>query len=80
MGNTVFPSMTRPSLLRQSLEDFERRFLQDELERHGWNRAGTARDLGICYRALLYKIDRLGLTPPAKEEFSEPSFSAPISA
>lgn len=80
MGNTVFPSMTRPSLLRQSLEDFERHFLQDELERHGWNRAATARDLGICYRALLYKIDRLGLTPPEKEEFSEPGFSAPISA
>jgi DNA-binding NtrC family response regulator len=59
--------MRRTSLYRKSVEDFERRYLNSELERHAWNRAQTARDLGLNYRTINYKIERLQLTPPDKE-------------
>lgn len=52
------------------MEEFERGYLLKELQRHGWNRAQTARELGICYRSLNYKIERLGLIAPDKEELS----------
>jgi DNA-binding NtrC family response regulator len=56
--------MKRSSLLRKTLEEFERGFLQAELDRRAWNRTRAARELGISYRALLYKIKRLDLVPP----------------
>jgi DNA-binding NtrC family response regulator len=56
--------MKRTSLFVRSVQEFERRYLRAELERHGWNRRRTALELGISYRTLLYKIERLGLTPP----------------
>ena len=51
------------------MEQFERGYLLKELQRHGWNRAQTARDLGIGYRTINYKIERLGLVAPDKENF-----------
>lgn len=62
--------MKRPSLFHLNVEEFERRYLQGELEKHGWNRCKTARELGLSYRGILYLIDRLGLVAPDKEEFS----------
>lgn len=50
------------------MDELERRYLLAELNRHSWNRAQTARDLGLAYRTLLYKIERLGLTAPDREE------------
>jgi len=47
-----------------SLEDVETRFLVAELERHAWNRAATARDLGIHKTTLWRKMKRLGIEPP----------------
>ena len=60
--------MTRTSVFRLNMEEFERRYLAAELKRHGWNRTQTARELGLSYRALLYKIIRLGIVAPDKEE------------
>jgi DNA-binding NtrC family response regulator len=62
--------MKRTCLFRLNVEEFERRYLKGELERHNWNRTQTARELGLSYRGLLYKIDRLQLVPP-EQEFSE---------
>lgn len=59
--------MKRPSLFRQDIESYERRYLLAALELHSWNRAQTARDLGIAYRTLHYKIERLNLAPPPSE-------------
>lgn len=64
--------MTGSSLFRLTMQEFERRYLLAELRSHAWNRAQTARDLGLSYRALLYKITRLGLTAPASTEEYEP--------
>jgi PAS domain S-box-containing protein len=50
-----------------SLQDLEARFLLAELERHGWNRAATARDLGIHKTTLWRKMKRLGIEPPARD-------------
>jgi DNA-binding NtrC family response regulator len=78
-GLTLFDTEARPaermkpsSLLRQSLEAFERAFLQSALTRHAWNRTQTARELGVSYRGLAYKIERFHLAPP-RSEFSEPA-------
>lgn len=60
--------MKHSSLFRLTMEELERRYLLAELSRHGWNRTQTARDLGLSYRTLLYKIERLGLPAPDQEE------------
>lgn len=60
--------MVRTSLFALNMKEFERRYLLSELTRHGWNRTRTARELGLAYRTLLYKIAKLDLAPPRDEE------------
>lgn len=48
----------------RSFEELEASFLRGALERHGWNRAATARDLGIHKTTLWRKMKRLGIAPP----------------
>lgn len=50
----------------ESFEDLERRFLLEELEKHGWNRAATARSLGIHKTTLWRRMKRLGMDAPLK--------------
>lgn len=59
--------MRSSSLFRQDMESYERRYLLAALELHSWNRAQTARDLGMSYRTIHYKIERFQLAPPEKE-------------
>jgi transcriptional regulator with PAS, ATPase and Fis domain len=47
-----------------SLKEQEKRFLWEALERHGWRRLATARELGIDKNTLRRKIKRFGLIPP----------------
>ena len=47
-----------------SLKEQEKRCLREALERHGWRRMATARELGIDKNTLRRKIKRFGLTPP----------------
>lgn len=60
--------MRSPSLFALNMQEFERRYLLAELRRYGWNRTRTARELGLAYRTLLYKIAKLHLAPPRDEE------------
>ncbi len=55
-----------PAALPQglSLKEQERRLLREALERHGWRRLATARELGIDKNTLRRKIKRFGLVPP----------------
>ena len=47
--------------LRSSISQLERRMIAHALERHRWNRARAARELGLSYPTLLSKIRALGI-------------------
>ena len=47
-----------------SLDELEARFIRETLRRNGWNRAATARELGIHKTTLWRKIKRLGIELP----------------
>jgi len=49
-----------------SLKEQEKRLLWEALERHGWRRLATARELGIDKNTLRRKIKRFGLVPPGR--------------
>ena len=48
--------MDLKAIARQAARDAERLAIADMLERTNWNRAKSARHLGISYKALLYKM------------------------
>jgi len=50
--------------LRDQLADLERAAIVEALEQFGGNQTRTAQRLGISRRALIYKMERLGLKPP----------------
>jgi sigma-54 dependent transcriptional regulator, acetoin dehydrogenase operon transcriptional activator AcoR len=58
------PAALTPGL---SLKDQEKRVLREALERHGWRRLATARELGIDKNTLRRKIKRFGLVPPSSD-------------
>ena len=45
--------------LRSSISELERRMIAEALERHRWNKARAARELGVSYPTLLTKIRTL---------------------
>ena len=51
---------------QQTLEEVEVRFIRECLERNGWRRLATARELGIDKTTLWRKMKRFGLAPKAK--------------
>jgi PAS domain S-box-containing protein len=53
--------------LPASLSDAERSFLISVLERNGWKRAATARELDIHKTTLWRKMKRLKITPPTPD-------------
>ncbi len=50
--------------LAAEISEHEAQFIRDALERHGWHREATARDLGIHKATLFKKIRRLGIDLP----------------
>jgi PAS domain S-box-containing protein len=50
--------------LAAEISEHEARFIHDALERHGWHREATARDLGIHKATLFKKIRKLGIELP----------------
>jgi DNA-binding NtrC family response regulator len=53
--------------LRDQLAELERTAIVEALEHFGGNQTRTARRLGISRRALIYKLERLGLKPPPQK-------------
>jgi two-component system response regulator HupR/HoxA len=64
---SLLPSEMRPAnvpsvngrleaTLRSNVSQLEQRMISDALERHGWNKAKVARELGLSYPTLLSKI------------------------
>ncbi len=47
--------------LEEYLEDIERSLITDALEANRWNKTAAARDLGITFRALRYRLKKLEL-------------------
>ncbi|MBF0257120.1 MAG: sigma-54-dependent Fis family transcriptional regulator, partial [Gammaproteobacteria bacterium] len=54
--------------LDQYLEGIERQLISAALDETGWNRTAAARRLGISFRALRYKLDKLNLAQDAGDE------------
>lgn len=52
--------------LKDRVRAFERTIIVRELDRHGWNRTKTARDLGISLRPFMEKLKRYGITDKEK--------------
>ena len=50
--------------LDRKVDEAERRVIVAALEAHDWNQTWTAKSLGISRRALIYRMERLGLKPP----------------
>ena len=51
----------RPGTLPQTLEDIERASIRKALEEARYNKTAAARALGISFRALRYRIKKLGI-------------------
>jgi DNA-binding NtrC family response regulator len=47
--------------LRSSVSELERRVISEALDRHRWNKAKVARELGLSYPTLLARIRNLEL-------------------
>jgi DNA-binding NtrC family response regulator len=55
----------RGKTLRSNVSELERRMIAQALERNRWNRARTARELGLSYPTLLAKIRSLRIEKPS---------------
>ncbi len=55
-----------PEDLQVACETFERNYLTEALERHGWNRAECARQLGISYATMKNKLAKYAIVEPAQ--------------
>ena len=47
--------------LEDYLEDIEKQAISDALEKNKWNRTATAKQLGMSFRSLRYRLKKLGL-------------------
>ena len=47
--------------LEEYLESIERKVITDALEKTRWNKTAAAKDLGITFRALRYRLKKLEL-------------------
>jgi len=56
-------SASEPARLK-TLHDLEAHLISDTLERHGWNRVATAKELGIHKTTLWRKMKQLGIEDP----------------
>jgi two-component system response regulator PilR (NtrC family) len=50
-----------PRSLDDQLDAQQREVLVEALERHRWNRTAAARELGLTYRQLRYRLKKLGI-------------------
>lgn len=52
---------SQPSALPQILADSERRFILQALDRHHWNATKAAESLGITFRQIRHRMQKLGI-------------------
>jgi two-component system response regulator PilR (NtrC family) len=71
---------TAPDLAEQGLEDYlaevERQAIMQALEGTRWNRTAAAKALGISFRALRYRLEKLGLDVDGGEAESDGAASS----
>jgi Nif-specific regulatory protein len=60
-GTKAEPAPTPARTLRSNVAVLERRLIAEALERHRWNKAKAARDLGLSYPTMLAKIRSLAI-------------------
>lgn len=60
-SDPAWRSTTEHAALPQALEQIERETITKALEAHRWNKTKTAESLGITFRALRYKLKKLGI-------------------
>ena len=61
LNNTVEMPKESGMLLETYLVDIEKKVILEALEKCRWNKTATAKLLGISFRALRYKLEKLGL-------------------
>jgi DNA-binding NtrC family response regulator len=66
----------KPMTLSGYLEDCERRYLVQELTRHGWRMAATAAEIGISRKNLWERLRRLSIILPARSLGQNEHFSS----
>ncbi len=64
------PKSDRPAISASAanIRELEAHFIRDTLRRNNWNRAATAKELGIHKTTLWRKIKRLGIEPPENSD------------
>ncbi len=60
-GSTDRADDTPITSLDDQIEASQRRMLTESLERNRWNRTAAARELGLTYRQLRYRLKKLGI-------------------
>ncbi len=55
------PFVPMMSSLEDYLEEIEKQAISDALEKNKWNRTATAKQLGMSFRSLRYRLKKLGL-------------------
>jgi two-component system response regulator PilR (NtrC family) len=60
---TEDPQLVRPEgmPLEEFLEDIERREIESALQKTKWNRTAAAKELGMSFRSMRYRLKKLGL-------------------
>jgi DNA-binding NtrC family response regulator len=58
--------------LRQAKAEFERHYILQTLEKHGWNQTEAAKSLGIHRNTLLTKMDMLRIRSVSSSESPTP--------
>src|SRR5262245_47441237 len=71
-GQLAYDLFTTGADLRQAKAEFERHYIVQTLEKHGWNQTEAAKRLGIHRNTLLTKMDMLQIRPAASSESSPP--------
>lgn len=67
LPESVCPKSSNPVVRPTSMNDVEASYIREVLERHGWNRRESAKELGMHKTTLWRKMKRLGIQPPDKE-------------